>query len=573
VILDALSRIAESRTLYMAISQSTLFAFAGIAVLAAFSRRLNKLLATPLGTTAFLAWGLLALFAARWPMFFFRDTFNQDEAQALAQAITALHDPVPWRSFDPNTCGPLNTYVLMLPALFGYHLSFLSTRVISVLLEFGSAAALYGCVALFFDAALARIAIVPPIALFALITQPEFIHYSGERLSIFLAMIALLLFCIAARRLYSAAWLFAAGLVAGMIPFAKLQAVPLAAATLGVALVALWATSALDLRQKLARACALAAGTLAFPAVLLAIVAAAGVFSDFWISFIASSLAYILWTYEPLSFVTRMPEFGLQFDLLAAVALLAGAVLAFRRHAVTPVARNVYLGSLVVLAGALDAVYAPKRGTVHYVLFALLPVACAAAAGFGVIFATFRSKEAAGSRRGWIALGFVAASLAAQGAFTRGDYPFQYAIFDYRFGPPDPVDVLIRSNLAPGDRLAIWGYRPKYLVYSDTILGTRDAIGKYQLDANLNPYFGYYRARYIRDFKLNRPRGFLDIGPESFDVDGGDRYGHEIFPELAEIVRREYRLAGTVGHTRVYVRRDESDPARANPQPRLTPAL
>jgi hypothetical protein len=558
VILDVLSRIAESRTSYMTISQTALFAFAGIAVAGAFSRRLDRRLATPLGTAAFLALGLFVLFAARWPMFFVRDTLNQDEAQALAQAITALHDPVPWRSFDPNTCGPLNTYVLMLPALFGFHLSFLSTRIISVLLEFGSAAALYGCTALFFDAVPARIAIVPPIALFALITQPEFIHYSGERLSIFLAMLALLFLCIAARRGYSAAWLFASGIVAGMLPFAKLQAVPLDAATLGVALAALAAATSLDLRQKISRICALGAGVLAFPAALLAIVAAAGVFSDFWTSYIASSLAYILWTYEPLSFVTQMPEFGPQFDLLAAVALLAGAVLALRPQSVSPVSRNVYLASLIVLAGAFDAIYAPKRGTVHYVLFGLLPIASAAAAGLGLIFSTFRSKEAAGWPRGTIALVFVAASLAAQGAFTRGAYPFQHAVFDYRFGSPDPVDALIRENLAEGDRLAIWGYRPKYLVYSYTLLGTRDAIGKYQLDANLNPYFGYYRARYIRDFTRNRPRGFLDIGPESFDPDEGNRYGHEIFPELAAIVRRDYRLAGTVRFTRVYVRRDGS---------------
>jgi hypothetical protein len=251
-----------------------------------------------------------------------------------------------------------------------------------------------------------------------------------------------------------------------------------------------------------------------------------------------------------------MPEFGLQFDLLFGVAMLGLAVLALRRQQAEPARRNAYLASLVVLAGAIEAIYAPKRGTVHYVLFGLLPVACAAAASLGLIVSTFRAKEAGGLRRGFIALGFVAASLFAQGAFTRGDAPHLDAIADYLHGPPDAVDALIRHNLSEGDRLAIWGYRPKYFAFSYTLLGTRDAIGKYQWTDTLNPYLDYYRARYIHDLTRNRPRGFLDAGPESFDFERGTRFGHEIFPELAAIVRRDYRLAGNVASTRLYVRRD-----------------
>jgi hypothetical protein len=561
MIFEALSRLGESQPAYLAISQAILFGFAGLAVAAAFSRRLHARLATPLGAATFLAVAALAVLAARWPTFFVRDALNEDEAQALAQAITALHDPIPWLSFDGNTCGPLNTYVLMLPALFGSHLSFLSTRVISVVLEFGSVAALYGCVALLYDAALARIAIVPPIAFFALITQPEFVHYSSERLSIFLAMLALLLFCLAARKGYAPGRLLAAGIVAGMIPFAKLQAVPLDIATLTAGALAILASASLDPRQKAVRAAALAAGVGIFPAVLLAIVAAHGVFHDFWISYIASSLAYILWTYEPLSFVTRMPEFGLQFDLLFAVALSGAAVLALRWKTVAPARRNVYLASLLILAGAIDAIYAPKRGTLHYVLFGLLPVASAAAAALGLLVSTLCAKDVAGLRRGWIALGFVGASLLAQGAFTRGDYPYLNAIADYLHGPPDAVEALIAQNLSEGDRLAIWGWRPKYVAFSYTRLGTRDAIGWYQFSPNMNPYLDYYRARYIGDLERNRPRGFLDVGPESFDRDDKGRYGHEVFPALAAIVRRDYRLVGTVHFARFYVRRDAAEPS------------
>ncbi len=556
MILDVLSRIGESQLWYLASSRAALFAFAAVAVWAAFSRRADERLSRPLGIALFLGSALLVLFAARWPTFFVRNALNEDEAQALAQAITALRDPIPWLSFDGNTCGPLNTYVLMLPALFGAHLTFLSTRIISVLLEFGAAAALYGCVTLVFDAALARIAIVPPIAFFALVTQAEFVHYSGERLSIFLGMLALWLICVSVQRRSQAAWLFGVGFVAGMTPFAKIQAVPLDAATVAVAVASILAHAPFGARQRVARLAALVAGGLAFPAALLAVVAAHGAFHDFWISYIASSLAYILYTYQPLSFVTRMPEFGRQFDLLLAVTMAGGVALALCWKRLGPGPRGAYLAALVVLAGALDAIFAPKRGTLHYVLFGILPVACAAAAGLGLVVSTLRSNAAAGLARGWIALAFVAASLVAQGGLGGGDYPYLGAIVDYLRGPPDAVDVLIRRYLAEGDRLAIWGWRPKYFVFSYTLLGTRDAIGWYQFSGEINPYRDYYRARYLRDLALNRPRGFLDAGPDSFDLDGKGRYGHEVFPELAEVVRREYRLAGSVGTTRFYVRRD-----------------
>src|SRR5258708_4909694 len=117
--LDALAWLAESPQRYAALSDGTLLLLALLIVLGAFVPRVDRTLATPHGPLAFLGLVLVSLLASRWPTLFIRATINQDESQAVAQAITALRDPAPWMSFDGNTCGPLNTYVLTVTGLFG----------------------------------------------------------------------------------------------------------------------------------------------------------------------------------------------------------------------------------------------------------------------------------------------------------------------------------------------------------------------------------------------------------------------------------------------------------------------
>src|SRR4051794_23955123 len=61
---------------------------------------------------------LAVLLAWRWPFLLSADEYNPDESQLIAGAITLRIDPVPWRSVDGFTSGPLNFYPLLLPRLF-----------------------------------------------------------------------------------------------------------------------------------------------------------------------------------------------------------------------------------------------------------------------------------------------------------------------------------------------------------------------------------------------------------------------------------------------------------------------
>ncbi len=545
----------SSQANYEQVSLSLLFGVAILGVWSVYSPQLDAWFRTRNATLAYLGLVLLALVGSRWPTFFVFDALNQDEAQMLAQAITALHHPIPWVDFDGTTSGPFNTYVLDLPALLGLRLSFFSTRVVSMLLEFGAIASLYVATRALFDAALARVAVLPPLFLFALLTQNELVHYSSERLSIFLCSVAVALLCLAVRNGLGPWWFFGIGLLGGTMPLAKLQSAPLSAGLALVSLTVILAAPKLSAWRKAERAGELFAGLLAVPAITLGTVALAGGLRDFWISYVQMGLAYILFEYMPFTFLTTTQEVGPLVDVLLVTTLLGALALGIAWKRIAPAQRNAFGAALVLLGTAIYTVYSPRHGSVHYVLFAVLPGAASAAVALALLGSAFAESSSTGTKRAFIAGTFVLASLIATSAFARPGYPYIGVVYDYYYGAHDPLDALMKQYLRPGDRLAIWGWRAKYYVDTYTLLGTRDSIAQYDVSRVYNPYLDYFRARYIDDFKKNRPLGFLDAGSESFGF-GNNAFGYEMFPQLAEIVRHDYRLAGTVHGMRFFVRRD-----------------
>src|SRR5512147_1168456 len=69
--------------------------------------------------------------------------FNSDEAQAGANVVRMLRDPMPWRSVDGGSNGPANFYVLMFPYVFGQPISLYWERVIGVALVSATLVCLY----------------------------------------------------------------------------------------------------------------------------------------------------------------------------------------------------------------------------------------------------------------------------------------------------------------------------------------------------------------------------------------------------------------------------------------------
>ena len=558
---------------YVLISEMALFAFAGLIVAGVCSERLGGFLRTRRGVVVVLGFAFVALLASRWPTLFSGMwSPDEDEPAQIGAAIAALHHPIPWRDFDTTLSGPFNTYMLMLPALLGLHLSFVTTAVVTLVMQFVAIAALYGTLALCFDDGVARLGIVPPVVFWTVTIQPPFYRYSAETLSIALCSVMLWLLALAWKRGYPPGILFAIGLLGGMVPLANLQPFALDAAILVATLAIVLSVQTFPRRQHVVRTGALALGAALVPGLTLLAVGLAGSLPDFYLTYVREFLANGAFDYAPLSFLTGSPEAGPYFDWLFAVSLGGGIIAAIRWRDLDPSKKAMALVAIAVLAAAIYCIFVPRRAIENYLLLGVIPVALTAALGIGLTFSFFTRTRVT---RAIVGVAFVLVCLGIDQGFAR-QFDDRLSTFaaHVKDGDADPLVTIIKSHLQPGDRMALWGYRPEYFVYTGTVLGTRDpyTVNQWAINSITNVDPEYYRARYLADLETNRPKGFLDAGAESFHwSDPADRSGgYESWPDLAAIVDRNYVLAGHWRRYRLFVRRDPI--AWSLPPPRPAPA-
>lgn len=118
---------------------------------------------------------LASLFVWQAPILFLNVEIGGDESLMLAQAMKFKTDFLPWRSVDGTTSGPLNSYALMWPFLFGLKVSHFTARLTVLACDF---------IALFFaqkafsrvvNPARSFLAVIPILAFFLLSHKQEFV--------------------------------------------------------------------------------------------------------------------------------------------------------------------------------------------------------------------------------------------------------------------------------------------------------------------------------------------------------------------------------------------------------------
>ncbi len=515
------------------------------------------------GEAAALVAATALLFFLRWPAFWPADPLNPDEAQMLAQAITLLHHPVPWHSYDPTTRGPLNSMLLAVPLLFGGWPGYPAGRMIAAGLELAAIACLFLTLRRLFGTALAWTGCLLPYVFFCAVATPEWVNYTSEHLSLFLiAWLGFELACFATspgRRAVGHAG--TAGLLAGALPFAKLQTAPILVWGIAAAL-AIFASRRSEfgaLRRK--TLLAFGAGLTVVPLLVLVPVALSGSLRDFVICYLVFPLTYVRYAASALggslsaSAYFATPEFA-RF-LISAIAVVlacaAGTALlaAVERRFPSRSARWFFASVAALVLASIVAIESPRSSFQHYLLFLVVPAGALSAAALAALSTALAQVSATRARVVAAMLGVVA-TLPLLALRVAGD-PYAHWQPLPQHAAREAVKAMLARHVRPGDRLAIWGWMPEYLVSTDAVMGTRDSLSEFQIARH--PFQAYYRARYVRDFDANRPEFFLDaVAPSSAAfVDRADA-GFETFPELAERVEGAYRLTGESGGVRLYRR-------------------
>jgi hypothetical protein len=324
------------------------------------------------------------------------------------------------------------------------------------------------------------------------------------------------------------------------IPFAKLQAAPLAAV---LGLYWIGRVARLHPSRRAALSAAVCGGIL-LGCVILGPVFISGAGREFWTSYYLANKNYALsGSWDPPS---SRYVWGLNWLLLATGILVGAAFIAAPR----PLLRHLafQLGAALAVA-AVFAIFLPGYPILHYWLL-LTP-------GLVLLNAAALATIRIHSRRVGVIACVAVAALALLFVAKRNLQTFVRWEEQLAVTPTiNPIaNARIQRLSGLHDRLAVWGWAPELYVLNGRPQATREAHTFAQI--NPGPLRDHFRARFLEDIQRTRPAVFVDaVTPGAFTYADRARYGHESFPALKEWIDIHYEFVGDVGGLRLYRRRD-----------------
>ena len=520
----------------------------------------RTLLARP---DVFAASVLLTLAAFRWPIWFAPSDINPDEDQMLAAAITLRRFPIFWKYVDGGTAGPLNNYLLVGASWLGVPLNYLGARIIATLLQAFSLLSVWGLLRRFAPERVARLALIPGLCFWAFTSFHDFAQYSSEQLAIALVAGAMLMgahaTCERASYRYRNNAAVACGFLAGMIPFAKLQLVPLAVYVIAWVAIAAWWQEGRFTRAVVRQWFALFTGGIAFPAVVAVCLSIYGLWGQFNLTYIQANIGYVedgnlSFGQQPaklLAFLFGTPGTGMIIGGSITVALL------FTWPALTSPLRGMRAWSIATWLGtavAFFCVIAPGRELAHYLQILIVP--CSVLAGFHLASAC-KNHPTAFLTSNWPAQYVVGALFmaitVAPPVFFRATQKHFYTgrLTEHRSRLISPSGAFLNEHMKEGDTLTVWGWLPRLHVETQMPQGTRDTISARQIFDNPLRYI--FRGLYLRDMQRRKPTWFVDsVGPTSFGFHDRSINGYESFPALASVITSDYVFVAEVEGVRIF---------------------
>ncbi len=516
-------------------------------------------------------------FGMRWPVLTFPFELNPDETMMAAQAITLVEAPVFYDRVDGTTGGPLLSYVLVAPAVFGMPITFFSGRCIGLGIFLLGVMAVAGLLWVADHSQTKSGWVAAAIALlstlvYALTTTTDFGSYHSELVPACLVAWAeaLLLSLVVAEVRRQSLVVYLVGLLCGALPFAKLQAVPIGIAIAGLGYGLIWLGSPGPAGKRIRLSSLLTAGGLTVPIAFMALFYATGVWDQFLLFGLMNNWQYAGQGGGVMAGLLRLftndleaREVGLECFIGALAAVGTGGLvwIGIRRVArpLTPV-----ICSLIVLVSAVISVAMPGRGFAHYWMLALFP-ACIYG-GLPLLFVQ--------QRRPRLALAMLLFGIGLLGMAGSLQTPLSLRILRQDTATPSPEEVFpavrpLRAMKMQGDRLVCWGWQPSYHVYTQLPMGWPGAnyvfLDRPQtLSPSLKKHIAFdlssnsQTGRVALDaFRDTLPRFVVDVtGPNAVIFRDREVFGIQACREFAALVESQYDLVHSSSVDRLYVRKD-----------------
>jgi hypothetical protein len=480
---------------------------------------------------------------------------NVDESQVLFQALRYELDPIPWRSVDGGSGGPLYTWAVCWAPIFGLKFDYFVARVTSLICVFAMMAGITVTLGELVTRRLALLFSVPTITMLLASLNLDYLFFSSEQLPSAIMAWAICLIALQTKR-SSARIGYLIGVLTGSLPFCKIQA--------GPAALYLWAAAAtveilnaggvFAARRGLG---SLVLGGISVPALILVPVAASGSWNEFTDLYLRAALGYKSSTSQAegpnvgnfIMLLKSIPEF---FSHLIVVSGITCVLLFYTApRFIAGSLRSKSLAVSVFGFGWILAYSIYRTGFLfpHYTQFLIIPCVLAgfAPAIFVAGFTVMQSRVLAGAVIVLVTLVQVPSAIKEFKSQKR-------FIGDWGSGV-QPIGEALRKLVTPGQTMQVWGYAPKFHVFSGIPPATRFATTVPLLYTD--PAFAPFKQRildlFIQDFEKSKPALFVDAPDEFWFPDPSTPRGitarHSMQKEVAEIVARDYQLIGHINST------------------------
>ena len=491
--------------------------------------------------TFFLLISALALIILRYPSYAAGE-LNPDEAEWIAGAATLIRDPRFWISVDGTTSGPLNIYPLCLIYLSHIKISFATTRIFCVVfLLIPAFYFTYQAIKIFYNQQVARIAIVPTILFFALTSHFDISFYSCEYVSVFLLAVVVYLYALFNKK-PDLGTLIGAGLILGLLPYGKMQSLPIGAVLGLFFLIDILFNKEYTIGSKVLKILVLGLAVLIPTLVTLAYLFQFKAFDDFWQSYILNNVIY--GSVVPLkNTLLALPKMVLKYTKSAIPYYVTVALVPVIGIYLLLTARNqlaqlnwkfFWYFHLIFIA----AYYALGKGWgfMHYQLFIFLPLTLLNAFYFNLI-------------KDYKQLNFSQLMLRAYALMPiilliPGNFLIQKVLADKALPARNPASTRILKYAQPGDKLVVWGFQDVlgsngvYYLETGLIQGTRESHSQ-RPEGHIgdSAQVAYYQKRFLSDIEKNQPVAIIDLGVIRYEKPSVFK---AFYPELDQYIANNY---------------------------------
>lgn len=476
---------------------------------------------------------LACLIISRYPYLSNNIELNPDEGQMIAQGMKYLKDFLPWRSVDGTTSGPLNTYVIMWPCLFGIKINYCTARLTGLVLIFLSLVLNQKLLAKIIGFQWSLVITLQAGFFYVTSNINDLVSYSSENLPVFFISLLLLAsyhLCLNPKPFIAVV----SGLVAGAIPFSKLQAIPEDVIIFFISAFYLLLKNRNFSMLKIATCYVL--GLMTIPLIIITPVFCFGYINDFYIRYILENITYHNSNAFNLSDLIKLLFFSnTEFISCFLAVLLATSLISASIFYFSHILRSTVYGYITVaiipiflLLVSLYSIFRTGQPFGHYVHFIIFPLLLVESAFVYIFHQSSISTDSISipcesllQIQTTITTFIVFTTFLSISSFSIFNR-YNHGVFDLK---DDIVDFLKKST-HEGDTLAVWGWTPSLFVYSGLVPGTRDIIGHRVLTPG--KHFYYFQKCFLEDITKSKPVYIIDTSNISYCNEWPADQAHEI---------------------------------------------